>query len=276
LSQNPPFDGESPDPKNTVEAWKAREQLAQSYVAITERLKKGDVGKARSLIDGLSVDPNLGNASLVVRLKAQAMSAAGDGKQAYSMLLEWAFKEPVAENVETLRDVGKQLGKTNEAIDNDLTKLRVDQSKPPPPMELRDFATDKKVSLSDYRGKVILISFWYPKCGPRRAEFPHMDTVIRGLQNPDIVYLAPNGYPEEDGLVDSFVKSMGYAFTPLKVNSKDEIMDAKGVGIQSFPTNFLIDRAGRVAYRVFVVENVEAESVLKARIEALLRDKVSL
>ena len=32
--------------------------------------------------------------------------------------------------------------------------------------------------LESYRGKVVLINFWYPSCGPCRGEFPTLQRVL--------------------------------------------------------------------------------------------------
>jgi len=270
MVKNPPLK----DGAGAAKQWKTRERLAQGYVAITDKLKAGDARGARSLIDGITVDPRSESAPLLVRLKAQALSAAGDNQKAYETLLDWTVLQPLTDNVSTLKSYGKKVGRSDTQVESDLASARTAQSKPFPLTELRDFATSKPVSLSDYRGKVVLVSFWYPNCGPCRAEFPHIDSVVRGMKNPDLVYLAPNGKPEEDGLVGTFVDKTGYAFTPLRVKSTEAIMDEpKGLKIRGFPSNYIIDREGRIAYQGFMVQDGQAEALLKARIETLLRDK---
>ena len=49
---------------------------------------------------------------------------------------------------------------------------------PAPNFQLRDLQ-GRLVTLSDLRGKVVLLNFWATWCGPRRVEMPAMEELYR-------------------------------------------------------------------------------------------------
>jgi hypothetical protein len=64
-----------------------------------------------------------------------------------------------------------------------------------------------------------------------------------------------------------------YSFLPLKSTGDDTEggdKQAKDYKVRGEPTNFVIDRTGRIVYKDFMIDNVEGESVVKNMIESLL------
>ena len=43
--------------------------------------------------------------------------------------------------------------------------------------ELTNYDTGKPVKLSDYRGKVVLVNFFFPTCHTCRGEFPFLQKI---------------------------------------------------------------------------------------------------
>src|SRR5688500_15395159 len=50
-------------------------------------------------------------------------------------------------------------------------------------------ADRKPVKLSDFKGKVVLIDFWAPWCGPCKVVMPHMEKLHQKLGTQDFVVL---------------------------------------------------------------------------------------
>lgn len=48
----------------------------------------------------------------------------------------------------------------------------------------------KMVSLSDFRGKVVLVDVWATWCGPCRAEIPHLVKLEKEMQGKDVVFIS--------------------------------------------------------------------------------------
>jgi peroxiredoxin len=95
------------------------------------------------------------------------------------------------------------------------------------------------VSLSDHRGKVVLINFWATWCPPCRQEMPDIqDRYAR--YSPDLVVLAVNNNETAD-LVAAFVDEFGLTFDPL--------LDPGAVvqtlyQLNGYPTSIFVDRDG--------------------------------
>ena len=73
--------------------------------------------------------------------------------------------------------------------------------KPAPEFDLSDISSDsKRIKLSDYKGKLVLINFWASWCGPCRAEIPSLVKLQEKYKNENFTIL---GLAVED---EPFVK----------------------------------------------------------------------
>jgi thiol-disulfide isomerase/thioredoxin len=61
-----------------------------------------------------------------------------------------------------------------------------------PELKGEDFA-DHEIKLSDYRGKVVVISFWASWCGPCMASVPHERELAKRMQGKPFVLIGVNG-----------------------------------------------------------------------------------
>jgi peroxiredoxin len=116
-------------------------------------------------------------------------------------------------------------------------------------MEAPDFTlsdpSGKPVHLRDLRGKVIVVDFWATWCGPCRALMPQIQKMHEQLASKGLIILGLD-VGEDVGKVATFAKKQSYTFR-LLLDAEPEVTSRYFV--QAYPTTFVIDRAGRIAYR---------------------------
>jgi len=100
----------------------------------------------------------------------------------------------------------------------------------------------KKLSLSDYRGKVILLDFWATWCTPCRAEIPHFVEMQQkyGPQGFQVVGISMD---DDAKPVKEFYRQFNMNY-PVAVGD-DKLAQSFG-GVLGLPVNFIIDREGRI------------------------------
>jgi len=101
----------------------------------------------------------------------------------------------------------------------------------------------KIVSLSDYRGKTVLLNFWATWCPPCRSEMPDLEQLYRERKGQGFVVLAVD-LQEPKGPVADFVDRFGLTF-PILMDASGEV--AERYNIQVLPSTFFIDKEGRIA-----------------------------
>jgi thiol-disulfide isomerase/thioredoxin len=111
-----------------------------------------------------------------------------------------------------------------------------------PGFELADLS-GKKVTLADFKGKVVILDFWATWCGPCREEIPDfvkLQAKYKG-QGLEIVGLSLDDGGE--GVVRPFAEKHNVNYTMLLANP--ETADRYG-GVVGIPTTFVLDRQGRI------------------------------
>ena len=255
------------------EEWASRGELAQTYIQVNQKVAEGKAADAVALLDKLSTNPRSGNAAMLVRLKAQVMIQAGQSQGAYASLLKQQAHWPEDATRVALESAGKQLNKTADQVHADLKRALDADAKVAPPFNLQQYGSADAVSLAKLRGKVVLLTFWFPGCGPCRAEFPHFEAVMQRLHNKDVVYLGINVLRDQDEYVLPFMAKTQYSFLPLEStrDAKNTTgKETKDYGVRGEPANFVIDRKGRIMYRDFKINDAADEPVLKHMIESAL------
>ena len=96
----------------------------------------------------------------------------------------------------------------------------------------------EEVSLTDYRGKVVLINFWATWCKYCDIEMPDLQKLDK--ENEDVVVLAVD-VMEEKSLVEGYIEKGGYDFQVVLDEDGDI---AKLYLVSAFPTSYFVDKDG--------------------------------
>lgn len=247
--------------------WAQRVGYAQAMVDANSLLKNGNANEALALLDNVTV-PRYFDRSRLDLLHARVLDAAGNTAKAYADLVQIDAANPSDDIQAAVESYGQKLGKDPHQVDSDLLKLREANAHPATPFSLPGYTGNKPVSLSEFKGRVILLNFWYPQCGPCRGEFPYIQRVLDKFKDKGFAIVAVNVHPPEDDFVLPMLKGYNLGFIPVKGN-----MDfARSWGVMGCPTNFLIGADGRVWFRpAHPVSNPEAQHTLELEVTALLR-----
>jgi cytochrome c biogenesis protein CcmG, thiol:disulfide interchange protein DsbE len=109
--------------------------------------------------------------------------------------------------------------------------------------EINDLDTESRsISLSKMQGKVVILNFWGSWCGPCRYETPDLVKMYQELNSKGLEVLAVN-YGDDRESALAFMNQVRYS-----VIFDRGYTDLFNVG--SFPTNIVIDRRGRIRYRL--------------------------
>ena len=100
----------------------------------------------------------------------------------------------------------------------------------------------KSQSLSQYRGKIVLVNFWATWCKPCTTEMPAMQATYDKLRSKGFVVLAVNEL-EDDAKVREHIKQYGHTF-PVLMDRDNKV--ANQFGVFGLPVSVFIDQEGRV------------------------------
>ncbi|MFZ5997707.1 MAG: peroxiredoxin family protein [Nitrospirota bacterium] len=127
-----------------------------------------------------------------------------------------------------------------------LCALAANSGSPAPDFTLTDIS-GKKISLSELKGKVVLLNFWATWCGPCKAEMPALNKLYLELKEKGFVILAVSLDTAEKP-VKSFIAEKKLAFPVLMDSDKELSFDKYAV--MGLPTTFLIDKKGIIVERI--------------------------
>ncbi len=127
----------------------------------------------------------------------------------------------------------------------------------------------RSVSLSELRGKVVMVHFWATWCPPCVEEIPSIDRLSRSLPGDDFEVLAVSVDEGAGDAVRSFLQRNGLSL-PVLLNPDRSV--AGRYGTFKFPETYLVDRSGIVRYKVIGAANWDNPDAIRT-IKALIAQK---
>lgn len=135
-----------------------------------------------------------------------------------------------------------------ETIDNGSVKEGIKIGNQAPDFELTTL-DGRRVKLSDYRGKKVVLNFWATWCPPCRAEIPDLEKFYTDFKDKDIVILGVNLTDSEKSQtsVSTFAGSnkMTYPILLDKEGTVSQVYQVSGI-----PTSYFIDTKGIIRNKI--------------------------
>lgn len=119
----------------------------------------------------------------------------------------------------------------------------------------------KTVSLSEFKGKAVLVNFWATWCGPCKIETPWLVELQKeyGSQGLQIVGVAMDESGKDE--IARFAKDMGMNYPVLL--GKEAVGEAYG-GVPALPQSFFVGRDGKIVDKILGIEGkAEIEIAIK-------------
>ncbi|MCM0613373.1 TlpA family protein disulfide reductase [Marinobacter sediminum] len=135
-----------------------------------------------------------------------------------------------------------------------------------PAPELNLPTRNGQISLSDMRGKVVLLDFWASWCGPCRQSFPWMNDMQAKYRNQGFEVVAVN-LDQDPGAAAAFLEKIPADFT-VAYDPDGETPQAYEV--MGMPSAYLIDRNGFIHSQHIGFHN-DRKDKYEADIRSLLR-----
>jgi peroxiredoxin len=101
---------------------------------------------------------------------------------------------------------------------------------------------DRTVTLSQYRGQVVVLNFWASWCAPCVEETPSLVRMQERVRDKGVIVLGVS-IDEDDAAYHRFLKNFNINF--ITVRDPEQVVSGK-YGTTGWPETFVIDRQGMV------------------------------
>lgn len=250
-----------------AKTWQVNAAYQKNLVEAQKLITSRKYDEAVALLTSTTT-PRYSDTTPYALLKAEAAAGTEGGVQkAYDALVKQMADAPTDPLRAATLKYGASLKKATAEVDADIWRIVESKATPAPGFTFPRYPDEKRISLADYRGKVVMINLWYPFCGPCRGEAPYLQRVAKKFGPEKFVILAINVHPNEDQFVMPYMKGNAYDFIPLRAEEGWASRDYKARG---YPANYIVDQEGRIVYKPGVVRGTDGQRKLEMQIETIL------
>ena len=117
----------------------------------------------------------------------------------------------------------------------------------PAPQFTLDARSGSKISLSQYKGQVVMLNFWASWCAPCREEMPLLENIYKKYSKMGFTLIGVNVEPDSKA-AEGFLKETPVSF-PVIYDKESTV--SKAYDVSGMPSTVIIDRKGdiRVLHR---------------------------
>jgi thiol-disulfide isomerase/thioredoxin len=122
-------------------------------------------------------------------------------------------------------------------------------------------STGKPRTLSEYRGKVVVMDFWATWCGPCKEVMPRMQKLYQKYQDRDVVVFGVNAWEQKDAA--AFMQQQRFAYSLLLKG--EQIAESYRVTI--LPSVYIVGVNGRVIYSHVGVDHKDLGELIEKQLK---------
>ena len=126
-----------------------------------------------------------------------------------------------------------------------------------------------EVSLADYRGDVVYLTFWASWCAPCRQEMPYLAQLWQRHREDGFQVLAIN-VDEDNALAQAFVEQYDLPFPTVRDEGRKISTLYR---VPGYPTHYVIDRSGHIRFSGLGF-NLADVGAISQEVETLLAESV--
>jgi len=131
-----------------------------------------------------------------------------------------------------------------------------------------DLLTGGEMTLSEQKGKVVIINLWASWCPPCKAEMPALQEVYLANRDRGLEVLAVNTtYQDQESAAAAFVQDFNLTF-PILLERTGDV--ARQYQLRAMPSTFFVDREGVI--RKVIIGGPMSEVTLQTAVEELLQE----
>jgi peroxiredoxin len=180
-------------------------------------------------------------------LEASIWHRLGNVQKAEESLLE-AQRRGAADAEEELKSIYRQRHDTVDGFETWLAEAMEKQTasapgskKQAPNFEVKTI-DGKMLKLSDLKGKVVVLNFWFIGCAPCRVEMPGLNKLAEEFNTGDVIFI---GFAlDEAEALRKFLKEIPFKYQIVAESSAV----AAQYGASVFPTHVLINKQGQIEF----------------------------